>query len=172
MKPYQRLTEIGHQTLLNATADRTFKAVGEAFGRSGQNVGVHVRNYYSDLPELPERSTSKLIGIDEISLAKGKGKYRLVVYDLSVPWRPQLFYMHESRLKEEVISILNKLSDPDQVTAVAMDMWKGYKTAVEEVLPMSPLLLTHFMSFKLLPKLWVKYAKVFRNLCPRHKEWH
>lgn len=135
LKPYQRITEIGNKALLYATADRTFKAVGEAFDRSGQNVRVHVLNHYSEQPDLAERSTPPLLGIDEISLAKGKGKYRFVMYDLSIPWRPQLFLMHESRRKDEVIKLFQELSQPERVIAVAIDMWRGYKTAVETVLP-------------------------------------
>ncbi|MEI3612453.1 ISL3 family transposase [Pseudogracilibacillus sp. SO30301A] len=73
--------------------------------------------------------------MDEISLAKGKGKYRLVMYDLSIPWRPQLFLMHESRRKDEVIKLLQELPQPEHVLAVAIDMWRGYKTAVQAVPP-------------------------------------
>ena len=131
----QRITEIGHEALLHASSDHTFKVVGEAFGRSGQNVSVYVRQCHTQRPALTERSTPVFIGIDEISLAKGKGKYRFVMYDLSVPWRPQLFLMHESRRKEEVIMLLNQLPRPEQVMAVAIDMWKGYKTAIETALP-------------------------------------
>lgn len=135
LQPYQRMTEISRKALIHATAERTFKAVGEAFDRSGQNVRVHVLNHYSEQPKLSERSTPRLIGIDEISLAKGKGKYRLVMYDLSVPWRPQLFLMHENRRKDEVMKLLQELKQPERVLAVAIDMWRGYKTAVEAVLP-------------------------------------
>lgn len=82
LKRYQRITDTGHQALLYATADRTFKAVGEAFDRSGQNVRIHVLENYLEQPDLAERSTPPLIGIDEMSLAKGKGKYRLGKYFL------------------------------------------------------------------------------------------
>ncbi|MFD1067314.1 hypothetical protein [Oceanobacillus locisalsi] len=106
LKPYQRITEIGCRTLLYRSADCTFKAVGEAFSRNGQNVRIHVLENYSEQPDLAERSTPLLIGIDEMSLAKGKGNYSLVMYDLSVPWRPQLLLMHESRRKDEVMKVL------------------------------------------------------------------
>jgi transposase len=135
LRPYQRITETGNEVLLHATADRTFKAVGEAYGRSGQNVSVHVLQRDSDRPVIHERSTPVFMGIDEISLAKGKGKYRLVIYDHSVPWRPQLFLMHESRLKEEVITILKGLLHPERIIGIAIDMWDGYKTAIETALP-------------------------------------
>jgi len=55
LKPYQQMTKIGHQSLLHSAGDRTFKSVDEAYGRSGQNVGVHARDYFAELPELPER---------------------------------------------------------------------------------------------------------------------
>ena len=134
--PFQRMTEGGNLALLYATSDRTFQAVGEVFERSGQNVKVHLMHHFMDTQfDLQERATPVFMGIDEISLAKGKGKFRLVVYDLPVPWRPQLFLMHERRRKEEVISILQNLSHPERVIGIAIDMWEGYKTAIETALP-------------------------------------
>lgn len=63
--------------------------MGEDFGRSGQNVKVHVRRNYDETgnDNRQAQPTPAFLGTDEISLAKGS--YRLVVYDLTVPWRPQ-----------------------------------------------------------------------------------
>ena len=136
LQPFQRITETGHKALLLATSDRTFKAVGEAYGRSGQNVKGHLLRHCSE-NQVPvhKQVTPVFMGIDEISLAKGKGKDRLVIYDLSIPWRPQLFRMHQSRLKEEVTSILKSLPHPERIIGIAIDMWDGYKTAIETALP-------------------------------------
>lgn len=75
------------------------------------------------------------MGIDEISLAKGKGNYRLVVYDLTVPWRPQLIRIHDTRKKDEVVSLLQQFSHPERIIGIAIDMWEPYKTAIETALP-------------------------------------
>lgn len=137
LPPYQRLTESGRNALLYATADGTFQAVGEDFGRSGQNVKVHVRRNYKDAvsDERREQSTPAFLGIDEISLAKGKGSYRLVVYDLTVPWRPQLIRMHTSRKKDEVIALLQQFASPERIIGIAIDMWEPYKLAIQSALP-------------------------------------
>jgi len=123
--------------MLYAADDATFKSVGEDFGRSGQNVKIHVCHACSELQDnyLSSRTTPVFIGINEISLAKGKGSYRLVIYDLTVPWHPELLHIHESRKKEDVISLLHKFSHPERVIAVAIDMWEPYKVAIEAALP-------------------------------------
>lgn len=137
LKPYQRLTESGRTAMLYAVADGTFQAVGEDFGRSGQNVKVHVRNHFREngVDGLNERTTPVFLGIDEISLAKGKSSYRLVAYDLSVPWRPELICLHENRKKDDVVEILKQLPNPERIIGIAIDMWKPYKTAIETALP-------------------------------------
>ncbi len=137
LSPYQRLTDTGKAALLYATADGTFQAVGEDFGRSGQNVKVHLRRNSTlmEMNDLQDRTTPAFLGIDEISLAKGKGSYRLVVYDLTVPWRPQLALIHNTRKKEDVISILGQFSHPERIIGIAIDMWEPYKTAIENALP-------------------------------------
>jgi transposase len=134
---HQRLTEAGKNALLHAAAESTFQAVGEDFGRSRQNVKVHVRHHCqaSQDSHLQERPTPTWLGIDEISLAKGKSSYSLVVYDLTVPWRPELVKIHESRQKKDVISILQQFSHPERITAIAIDMWEPYKIAIETALP-------------------------------------
>lgn len=137
LKPYQRLTEHGRTALLYAAADGTFQAVGEDFGRSGQNVKVHVRQHFNETrtDDHSGQTTPVFLGIDEISLAKGKGSYRLVIYDQTVPWRPELFCIHENRKKEDVIEILQQFPHPERIIGIAIDMWKPYKTAIETALP-------------------------------------
>ncbi|MFC4767572.1 ISL3 family transposase [Effusibacillus consociatus] len=137
LEPYQQLTESGKTALLYTAADSTFKATGVDFGRSGQNVKVHVRRHYNSLQtdDFNNRTTPAYMGIDEISLAKGKGSYRLVVYDLTVPWRPQLMRIHDSRKKDEVAALLRQFKHPEQIIAIAIDMWEPYKTAIETALP-------------------------------------
>lgn len=135
LAPYQRLTETGRTALLYAAADGTFQSVGEDFGRSGQNVKVHVRRHYEETFSDERQATPAFLGIDEISLAKGKGSYRLVVYDLTVPWRPQLMRMHTSRKKEEVISLLQQFAAPERIIGIAIDMWEPYKLAIQAALP-------------------------------------
>jgi len=74
LHPYQQMTESGKNALLYAAADGTFQAVGEDFGRSGQNVKAHVRRNYEETVNANQQAqpTPAFLGIDEISLAKGK----------------------------------------------------------------------------------------------------
>lgn len=137
LKPYQQLTEPGRIAMLHSAANGTFQAVGSSFGRSGQNIKVHVRKHFHENGpnQLNKQPTPTYLGIDEISLAKGKHSYRLVIYNLSTPWRAELVCIHENRKKEDLIKILKEFDHPHRITAIAIDMWKHYKSAIEEALP-------------------------------------
>lgn len=135
LKPYQQVTEDAHLALLMQTADMTFQSVGEAHGLTGQTVGRKVRRHFQQQFQRRFKGAPLYLGIDEISLAKGKGSYRLVIYDLTVPWRPQLTTLEDSRKQEDVIETLKQFPHPERVIAVSMDMWRPYKVAIEKIFP-------------------------------------
>lgn len=62
--PSQQMTEPGKTALLCAAAEGTFKAVGEDFGRSGQNVKVHVRRHYAEVVDHNVQHTPAFLGLD------------------------------------------------------------------------------------------------------------
>lgn len=57
------------------------------------------------------------------------------MYDQSVPWMPRLICLHETRNRDDLIKLLGQFSMPERIIAVAIDMWRPYKTAIETALP-------------------------------------
>jgi transposase len=50
----------------------------------------------------------------------------------------------EGRKKEEVVKLLERLSDPDIVKAVSMDMSASFRPAVAAALPKAQIVVDHF----------------------------
>lgn len=76
----------------------------------------------------------KRIGIDEISLVKGKGKYVGVIVDLDTN-RP--IKLVESRKQLEMREVLLGLGHKilNQIIEVSIDLWEPYKSLVLELMP-------------------------------------
>jgi transposase len=76
----------------------------------------------------------KKLGIDEIALTKGQGNYCAVLIDLSTS---KLITMIEGRKQEDIEPVLNSwgLEVLEQIEEVSIDLWKGYKTLVEKLMP-------------------------------------
>jgi len=76
----------------------------------------------------------KRIGIDEISLVKGKGKYVGVIVDLDTNKPIKLV---ESRKQLEMREVLLELGQKilNQIVEVSIDLWEPYKSLVLELMP-------------------------------------
>ena len=85
----------------------------------------------------------KRLGIDEIALIKGQGNYCAVLVDLE---RSKLLTILESRTKEEIKKVL--LEWGAEVLAgieeVSIDLWKGYKSLVTEIMPTAQVVADRF----------------------------
>jgi transposase len=76
----------------------------------------------------------KRLGIDEIALIKGQGNYCAVLVDLE---RSKLLIILESRTKEEIKKVLLEwgVEVLEGIEEVSIDLWKGYKSLVTEIMP-------------------------------------
>ena len=85
----------------------------------------------------------KRLGIDEIALIKCQGNYCAVLVDLE---RSKLLTILESRTKEEIKKVL--LEWGAEVLAgieeVSIDLWKGYKSLVTEIMPTAQVVADRF----------------------------
>jgi transposase len=95
----------------------------------------------SELPNLKPLNLKRL-GLDEIALTKGKGNYCAVLVDLdtskliailseltSQRWR----YRRQDTIKQTLTEWGSELLG--QIEEVSIDLWKGYKTLVQELMP-------------------------------------
>jgi transposase len=85
----------------------------------------------------------KRLGIDEIALVKGQGKYCAVLVDIE---SSKLLMILESRAKEEIKKVLLGWGEEvlEGIEEVSIDLWKGYKSLVKEVIPKAQVVADRF----------------------------
>src|SRR5919199_1277062 len=74
------------------------------------------------------------LGIDEIALVKGKGNYCAVLIDLD---KSKLISILPARTQEELSQVMRGWGTAvlDSIEEVSIDLWKGYKNLVIELMP-------------------------------------
>lgn len=79
-------------------------------------------------------SDLKKLGIDEIALTKGQGNYCAVLTDLSTS---KLITIIKGRTQEDIEPVLNSWGSEvlEKIEEVSIDLWKGYKTLVQKLMP-------------------------------------
>jgi transposase len=85
----------------------------------------------------------KRLGIDEIALVKGQGKYCAVLVDID---RAKLLMILESRTKEDLKKVLLGWGEEilEGIEEVSIDLWKGYKSLVTEIMPKAQVVADRF----------------------------
>ena len=85
----------------------------------------------------------KRLGIDEIALVTGQGKYCAVLVDID---RAKLLMILESRTKEEIKKVLRGWGEEilEGIEEVSIDLWKGYKSLVTEIMPKAQVVADRF----------------------------
>ena len=85
----------------------------------------------------------KRLGIDEIALIKGQGKYCAVLIDLDCS---KLLAIVEGRTKEEIKKVLIgwDLEVLEGIEEVSIDLWKGYKSLATEIIPNAQIVADRF----------------------------
>jgi len=86
------------------------------------------------------------VGIDEIALLKGHRDFVAVISALSADGELHLLAVLPDRLKTTVVAWLSTIpiARQEQITTVCSDIWDGYITAVQEVLPKATIVLDRF----------------------------
>jgi transposase len=85
----------------------------------------------------------KRLGIDEIALIKGQGKYCAVLMDLD---RSKLLMIVEGRTKEEIKKVLTGWGSEvlEGIEEVSIDLWTGYKSLATELMPNAQIVADRF----------------------------
>jgi transposase len=92
------------------------------------------------LDERTKLPTPPILGIDEFALRKGH-RYDTILCDLE---SRDVLEVGDGRKKEEVVKLLERLSDPNAVKAVSMDMSASFRPAVQAALPKAQIVVDHF----------------------------
>ena len=142
-KPFsEELDFIGkRRTYTKRLAHQTIKEVLDSDINSVASKGIvtteEIERMLKDAEsELIESKPSgvKRLGIDEIALIKGQGKYCAVLIDLDTS---ELLAILPSRKQEDIRKVLMEwgLEVLEAIEEVSIDLWQGYKSLVTEMMP-------------------------------------
>ena len=109
--------------------------------------------------------TPHFLGIDEFARRKGH-RYDTILCDLEAR---QVLEVSAGRKQEEVIARLERLSDPDAVQAVSMDMSASYRPAVQLCLPKAQIVVDHF---HVIGHVMKGFKKVLQSWAHKKRENH
>lgn len=142
-KPFSEQLEFvkGRRTYTTRLAKKILKEALEgdiqSVARTGVVTTAEIERIIEDAAaELKGEKPTDLrkLGIDEIALVKGQGKYCAVLVDIE---RGELLAIIESRKSEEIEKVLKGWGEEvlEGIEEVSIDLWKGYKNLAIEVMP-------------------------------------
>ncbi len=135
---------------------RPFTHLAEEIGCTEGTIRKIFRNHRDALASQIKFETPKVMGIDEIHLAK---RARAVITNIE---EKTIIEMFKDRNKTTIINYLQGLENSHIVLNVAIDMWKPYKDAVHSVLPHSIVVIDKFHVVKMANSALEKYRKELR----------
>ena len=124
---------IGQRSMNN-----TFTSIAEEIGVAEGTIRNVFSDYVNELERTVRFETPKWMGIDEIHIIQ---KPRAVISNLHNNTAVNLL---PNRNKKTIASYLSNLKNRDVVQYVAMDMWRPYREAVEEVIPDAKVIVDKF----------------------------
>ena len=125
---------------------KPFKEVADIYGVSNPHVRRLFDEYIEELDKNRVVTAPKILGIDEVHLHK---MYCCVFVDNG---NRTVLDIIPSRNKPDVIKYLKQLPNKENIKCVTIDMWRGYKSAVNEVIPGVPIVIDKFHVIKELQK--------------------
>lgn len=95
----------------------------------------------------PKPTQLKRLGLDEIALVKGQGNYCAVLIDLD---KSKLVAILEARTQEKIKETFTAWGPEvlEQIKEVSIDLWKPYKSLVEELMPSAQVVADRFHVMK------------------------
>jgi len=121
---------------------RTFASIAEEVGCTEFTVRSVFADYVQELEKTIRFETPKWMGIDEIHLIKPRGVITNIQNNTVVE-------LLSNRNKETIIKYLSELQGKEDIAYVAMDMWRPYRDAVEQVLPQAKIVIDKFHVVKM-----------------------
>lgn len=162
---YEPLPEIDEKRLMTRrlvdwmgkqAIKRTFASLSEEVGCTEFTVRAVFRDYVNELERTVRFETPKWMGIDEIHLIKPRGVITNIRNNTVVE-------VLRDRNKKTVIDYLYRLDGRDDVQYVAMDMWKPYREAVQEIIPHARIVIDKFHVVRMANDSLEKARKALRS---------
>lgn len=124
----RQMTERLVRWIASQAHDYTFAAIAEQVNVDEKTVRNIFDEHAEKLRVTYKRETPRWMGIDEIYLPRARG----VITNIEAK---TLIEILPDRRKPTIVAFLRSLEHPERITHVAMDMWRAYREAVQEVLP-------------------------------------
>lgn len=146
LKRRRRYTSRLAENILKQLAKSNIKTVCEINGVTPAEVERMVKDIEEEVNNQPIKSVKKL-GIDEIALRKGKHDYCAVLVDVE---KSKLLRILRKRTKEAVEEELRKwgIEVLEKIEEVSIDLWSGYKSVAEELIPNANIVADRFHVMK------------------------
>ena len=105
--------------------------------------GIFYRQAEARIEQVETRPVVRRLGVDEISLKKGHRQFMLVLSDLD---RHCVIATLADRRMETLEAWFDQLSEAERkaIEEVSMDMWSGYRSAVQHKLPHAQIVVDRF----------------------------
>ena len=133
--------------ILSKLGSQTFTDIAAETGYCVQSISNIACEYGAAEREIQLKCQYRYLSMDEIFVSRdseGNARYYWILNDISAPWKSNNIRIDEGRNKEDVIIRLGKLTHPDRVEAVCIDMWKPYRDAIHEALPNAAVVIDPF----------------------------
>jgi transposase len=142
-KPFSEELEFvtGRRTYTKRLAEKILAEVIESdiqsVARKGVVTTAEIERIIEDAADgLKGKKPTELrkLGIDEIAMVKGQGKYCAVLVDIE---KGKLLAIIESRTSEEIEKVLRGwgIEILEGIEEVSIDLWRGYKNLAIELMP-------------------------------------
>jgi len=141
----------------NKSLQRPFTHLADEVGCVEGTIRKIFKNHVNELQDKYKFETPKVMGIDEIHLAK---RVRAVITNIE---KKTIIEMFKDRNKTTIISYLKGLENSHIVLNVAIDMWKPYRDSVNDVIPSAIVVIDKFHVVKMANSALEKYRKELKS---------
>ena len=146
LKKRRRYTSRLANHILKQLGKSNIKNVSEVNNVTEAEIERMLKDVENELKNQEVKEVKKL-GIDEIALRKGKHNYCAVLVDIE---NGKLLRILPKRTKEEVGGELMKWDKEvlEKIEEVSIDMWRGYESVAEELIPQAEIVADRFHVMK------------------------
>lgn len=133
--------------IIRQVLDSDVRSVSEGSNLSEDEIQTMLKDAEKQLIKQTPQGLTRL-GIDEISLIKGQGRYCAVLVDLELK-KPLVLI--ESRRQEELRQVLTGWGEEvlNRIEEVSIDLWRPYRNLVEDMMPNATVVADRFHVMKL-----------------------
>ncbi|ACB49709.1 transposase [Crocosphaera subtropica ATCC 51142] len=146
IKKKRTYTERLKKKIVAEVLNGDIKNVAQRNGVSEQEIETMLKDIGQELGKKKPQKLRRL-GIDEIAVVKGQGKYYVVLVDLD---KGVIIGLIEKRTEEEVSKYLEAWGEEvlRQIVEVSIDFWQPYKKVAKKLMPQAEIVADRFHVMK------------------------